>query len=162
MKVLNKTISIAVVLLAGSMFISSCSRDGRDGRDGFDGFDGRDGNPIVNSQTYFVSSLDWVQTTFGAEVIAINTNITNTIVQTGLVQVFFSVDANPNGRRWFPLPYYDYSYSYVEGSVSFEINDATGTSDDLWYKVIVIPSTAKVKGVDMNDFEAVSTVYNIE
>lgn len=51
----------------------------------FDGFDGRDGNPIFRSQTYFVSSLDWNVVSFGAEVNFINTDITNSVVQTGLV-----------------------------------------------------------------------------
>ncbi len=162
MKKGKRIIKSVVLLFLGSILFISCARDGRDGRDGFDGFDGRDGNPIVRSQTYFVSPFDWNVVSFGAEVNFINTDITNSVVQTGLVQAFFSLDANPNGRRWIALPYYDFSYSYVEGMVTFEHYENPGSPDDLWYKVIVIPSSAKIEGLNINDYEAVSAVYGLE
>ena len=164
MKNFNKKTKIVYFVLS-ILFLSACSqngRDGRDGRDGFNGFDGRDGNLFVTSETYFVSTLDWNTVSFGAEVNFINTSITKSVVSDGLVQAFFSLDANPNNRRWIALPYFDFSYSYVEGMVTFESYDNSGSPDDLWYKVVVIPSSAKIDGVNMNDYEAVSTIYGLE
>ena len=83
-------------------------------------------------------------------------------MQTVLVQAFFSLDANLNGRRWIASPYYDFSYPYVEGIVTFEHYDNPRSQDDLWYKVIVITSSEKIGGVDMNDYEAVFQVYGLK
>lgn len=168
MKKIKKIVRVGFLLLFGSVLIISCSRDGVDGRDGFDGFDGRDGRDgrdgiaSVISETYFVGTTGWTQTSFGSEVNFFNNAITAGVVRDGLVQAYFSLDANPETRRWIALPYYDYGYSYLENFVTFEVYDATGSPDDLWYKVVVIPASAKVSGVDLNDFEAVTAIYGIE
>jgi hypothetical protein len=32
----------------------------------------------------------------------------------------------------------------------------------LWYKVVVIPQSAKIEGLNLNDYEAVQAVYGID
>ena len=165
MKNLKRIIRITGVYIVGTLFLISCAqdgRDGRDGRDGFDGFDGRDGVANIQSNTYFVGTGDWNTTSFGAEVNVSNPAITADVVATGLVQAYFSLDANPNTRRWIALPYYDFSYSYGQGFTTFEHYDNPGSPDDLWYKVVVIPQAARIDGLNLNDYEAVSTVYGLE
>jgi|GEM_PF-3670946 len=158
MKNLKRVARITNLYLIGALLFLSCAQDGRDG---FDGFDGRDGVANIQTNTYFVATSDWNITSFGAEVNVSNLAITADVVSTGLVQAYFSLDANPTTRRWIALPYFDFGYSYFQDVTTFEHYDAPGSPDDLWYKVVVIPQAAKIDGVNLKDYEAVSTVYGI-
>ena len=165
MKKLKRITKITTSFLFIATVLFSCAqdgRDGRDGRDGFDGFDGRDGVANIQSNIYFVGTGDWNTTSFGAEVNFSNPSLTADVIATGLVQAYFSLDANPTTRRWIALPYFDFGYSYVQNNVTFEHYDAPGSPDDLWYKIVVIPQAAKIDGVNLNDYEAVSAVYGIK
>ena len=161
MKKLKRITKIIASFLFIATVLLSCAQDGRDGRDGFDGFDGRDGIANIQSSTYFVGVGDWNTTSFGAEVNVSNPSITADVISTGLVQAYFSLDPNPTTRRWIALPYFDFGYSYFKDFVTFEHYDNPGSPDDLWYKVVVIPQAAKIEGVNLNDYEAVSTVYGL-
>ena len=104
MKNIKGIISITSIYIVGALFFISCAQDGRDardGRNGFDGFNGRDGLANIQSNTYFVGTGD--------------------VIVTGLVQAYFSLDANPNTRRWIALPYVDFGYSYVQGFTTLNI-----------------------------------------
>jgi hypothetical protein len=164
MRGIKFTLRIAASLIV-AILLFSCAQDGRDGfdgRDGSDGFDGRDGVANIQTSTYFVGITDWNITSFGAEVNVTNADITANVVSTGLVQAYFSLDSNPAARRWIALPYFDFGYSYYEGFTTFESYDNSGSPDDLWYKVVVIPQSAKIEGLNLNDYEAVQAVYGID
>ena len=162
MKKLKKKIRITTLYLIGTIILLSCVRDGRDGRDGFDGFDGRDGSANVEANTYFVIPSDWSAASFGGEVDGFNASITAQVMQSGLVQVYYSEDVDPISRRWIAMPIGDFGFSYVQSTITFEVYNASSVAYNIYYKVVVIPPSAKIDGLDLNNYEAVQAVYGIE
>lgn len=150
---LRKITMVAAGLLMTGAVLVGCK--------GEDGDAGADGNANVNSTTYLVTMNDWSLNSAGsgAEVLRQNPSITADVASRGVVQSFFSSDTTA-AKEWLPMPTGAFSYAYRTDTVTFTINGFTGAGFDIWYKVITIPASAKVDGLDENaTFEELEMVY---
>ena len=167
-------VAFAMILMVGTVF-TACS-----GEDGAIGPEGATGNANVQSNTYTVLSGDWrqpiVNSAFQQDTIAI-AGITSNVVNSGAVHVYQTFSMNSDSLVWNAMPYryltvasgvitnMNLQASYNVGELylrAYTDDRYLGTIADMMLKVIIIPSSAKVDGVDINNYEEVKAVYGIK
>jgi len=145
--------ALAGLVIIGLTFVA-CK-----GEDGDDGAVGPTGNANVSAANYTVVQADWGgvgAATFSAPA------ITQSVVNTGSVQAYITGAAPTDSSVWSGLPGGNFSFRYKTDSITFLTPGFTGASFTTYYKVVVIPSSSKIDGVDLNDYEAVKTIYGIK
>lgn len=166
----------ALVALTMSVAMVSCAGD--DGEQGPAGPAGAAGNANVNEYTFTVTSNDWGRT--GNSAISYDTldvsAINQSVLDEGAVQVYQTFD---DSLGWNAMPYryltLDQSGNSVTNanlratynvgivSLSHYTDDRLlAPINDMQIKVVVIPSSALVEGVDPTDYEALQAVYGLE
>ena len=164
-------VAFAAILMVGTVF-TACS--GEDGEDGAVGPAGADGNANVQSYTYTLLANEWSQ---GAATIAVP-ELTKSIADNGVVSVYYTNDSlSTDTIAWRPLPYdfitasgtYLINYNYEVGTVNVraiatfapQFSTAIPGRDTYW-RVVLIPSSSKIDGVNLNNYEEVKAVYGIK
>src|SRR5690606_18086022 len=141
---------------------------------GEDGEQGPAGNANVNEFTFTVNSNDWVRT--GNSAISYDTlsvsSITQAVLNEGAVQVYQTFN---DSLGWNAMPYryltlndagtavtnanLQATYNLGLVSLSHYTDDRfLAPINNMQVKVVVIPSSSIVNGVDYNDYEAVQAV----
>ena len=162
-------VAFAAILMVGTVF-TACS-----GEDGEDGEVGATGNANVQSYSYTVANTSWSQGTATISIPALS----KSIADNGIVSVFGSFDSlGTDTMIWRPLPYtfvanvggqgalVRVSNRHSVGQVTIAAN-LTTTNQGLnlftsTFRVVLIPNTAKVEGVNINNYEEVKAVYGIK
>ncbi len=160
-------VAFAAILMVGTVF-TACS-----GEDGEDGEVGATGNANVQSYTYTVGANEWTQ---GAATIAVP-ELTKSIADNGLVSVYYTNDPlTTDTIAWRPLPYdfrtpsgsFIISNTYQIGQVDLKAYGAfsnvfspTIPGVETYWRVVLIPASAKVAGVNEANFEEVQAVYGL-
>lgn len=176
----TKKLFSALVALTISVAMVSCSGD--DGEQGPAGPAGSDGNANVNAYTYTVAGTDWTMSgNYLRDTLNI-AEITSDVAKNGDVRVFYSIDINSSGVTdstvWTETPtrqilgfgtqgeMVSFESSYSIGQVFLrlirESGQSFGLSVPINYKVVIIPSSAMVDGVDPTDYKALEAVYGLE
>lgn len=176
----TKKLFSALVALSMSIVMVSCA--------GEDGETGPAGNANVKSSNGEVAITDWTAGAVLTDTLMVP-EVTQNVVDNGAVMVYLKVDGDTINDNWQALTYtraitglsisghpaqvemsieYGYNVGMVMLSVKNNINqDLTAVlqaypPNDYLFKVVVIPSASLIEGVDVNDYEQVSTVYGIE
>lgn len=153
-----KTIKrISTLLLFTLIIFSSCTKEGKQGEPGVNG---KDGNANVSSYTFDVYAGDWSSNSAWLY----NTNITQSIVNSGAVQLY--MESSPYSGIWAALPL---SISGTEIIYAYQLNFIEvlafpqPTSHER-FKVVIIESSAKLANpnLDYTDYEAVAKVFDLE
>lgn len=163
-------VAFAAILMVGTVF-TACS--GEDGAVGPAGANGVDGNANVQSYTYTVGANEWTQ---GAATIAVP-ELTKSIADNGVVSVYYTNDSlTTDTIAWRPLPYdfrtssgsFIISNTYQIGQVNLKAYGAFANvfsnsipGRDTYWRVVLIPASAKVAGVNEANFEEVQAVYGL-
>lgn len=172
-------VAFAAILMVGTVF-TACS--GEDGAVGPAGAAGVDGNANVQSNTYTVLSTDWRQpimnSAFQQDTIAI-AEITSKVVNSGAVHVYQTFSMNMDSLVWNAMPYRYLTFNQQQTVItnmnlqaSYNVGELylrAYTDDryianiaDMMLKVVIIPSSAKIEGVNVNNYEEVKAVYGIK
>ncbi|MFT5668156.1 MAG: hypothetical protein ACI9DK_002356, partial [Vicingaceae bacterium] len=105
--------------------------------------------------------------------------ISQAVVNTGSVQVFQTFSQNTDSLVWNIMPHrylavntaqtavtnMNLLASYNVGQVylnAYSDDRLLVTIDDMFIKVVIIPSAAKVAGVDVTNYEELKAVYGIQ
>lgn len=133
---------------------------------------GPPGNANVSAFTFNVPTTAWVANGAAINSTLTIAEITADVVKDGTIQVFQTQDnSSPDNTSWTGVPYstsiINYYYSYSKGEVILIVDLAngqgiTGLNIDLVYKVVVIPSTSKIEGVDYTSLEEIELVHNVK
>ncbi|NQX97349.1 MAG: hypothetical protein HRT73_05640 [Flavobacteriales bacterium] len=172
MKKLKKVLSFA--LLSGVLLIFSCTKEGEQGESGTNGLDG---NANVKSIVLTANSWAWNTTTSARyQVFSGITEITFDIASYGAVLLY---QLNSGGTGYIQLPLTGVVsggvvetdlFIYGEGFVEVQIQNSN-LSDPIsqipiptTYKLIVIPSTAKLSNpdIDYTNYYEVKGAFNLE
>ncbi|MDA9312050.1 hypothetical protein N8371_05365 [Vicingaceae bacterium] len=162
-------VAAAAIAMVGMVF-TACS-----GEDGDIGPAGANGNANVNSFSYTVDAASWSQ---GRANISLP-QLTKAIADNGVVAVFGSFDSlGTDTISWRPVPYrfvanvggtnmlVSITNTFSVGQVSLFSNlTSTNAGINLFtstFRVVLIPSSAKIEGVNINNYEEVKTVYGVE
>ena len=172
-------VAFAAILMVGTVF-TACS-----GEDGAVGPAGADGNANVNSSTFSVMSADWSTGGIKRDTLSVPA-ITRDVVMSGMVQVFQTSSMNSDSLVWGALPYsylialsvngqtvvtetiiqaeYNVGEVYLTATNDrgFNITNSATYPGDRQFKVVVIPSSSKIDGVNLNNYEEVKAVYGIK
>jgi len=146
-------VAFAAILMVGTVF-TACS-----GEDGAIGPEGATGNANVTSNTFTVIAADWGGVGRAPKYDA---NITQAVVNSGTVSAFITTDTITDATTWQPIPVGNFSFSYKTDSAIFLTPGFTGANFTTYYKVVSIPSGAKLAGVNVEDYEEIKAVYGLE
>lgn len=166
----TKKLFSALVALTMSIVMVSCA-----GEDGETGPAGPAGNANVQSNTYTIMPSDWSNGNATISVSGISESISNN----GQVSVFFTFDSlGTDTITWNPLPYrfvgnvggqnqfitLQNTISTGEVTISARLNNNGGVNfnSESNAKVVIIPSSSIVEGVDPTDYKALEAVYGLE
>jgi len=113
-----KTLLKKMAILSIAMLVFGCSKDGADGTDGINGTNGTNGTNgnanVVGTTDVTILPTQW-QTSGNTKFVSIaNNNITQSIVNNGLVMVY-----EKSGNNYTALPY---AYLGIERNFSFGLN----------------------------------------
>lgn len=169
-------VAFAAILMVGTVFTACSGEDGEDGAvgpAGAAGMNGTDGNANVQSYTYTVGANEWNQGTARIMV----PELTKSIADNGVVSVYYTNDSlSTDTIAWRPLPYdfrtssgsFIISNTYQIGQVDLKAFGAFSNvfsssipGVDTYWRVVLIPSSAKVEGLNVGDYEEVQAVYGI-
>ena len=149
-----RTLLLLVVL--SSLLSTGCTKEGKQGEQGVAG---RDGNANVSSYTFDVYAGDWSSNS----VFLYNPNITQSIVNSGAVQVY--MESSPYSGIWAALPLsisgteiiHAHQLNYVE------IIASPQPSSHERFKMVVIASSARLANpnVDYLNYEEVKKTFNL-
>lgn len=152
-------------LLVNMLFISSCEK----GETGPSGADGTNGISKIQSFTFTVNNASWVyDSTFNGYNSILNvSSITADVFNNGTIQVFIG-DGSSN--QWGALPssfnIYQYNYIYKIGEVVLSVRTSVGVLPNIpssqQFKVVVIPPSAKVANVNLQNYAEVKAAYNLK
>ena len=156
---------ILILTIATTLF--SCAKDGKDGAVGPAGVNGTNGNAnVIGSNTVTLNSGNW--NAAGLYYYSdINWSvITQDIVNTGVVMVY----EDWGSGQWQVLPYvfgdlgrtFSFNTGYVR--IRFQNNDNTQTANpgSVTFRVVAIPSNARIVGVDYTNYDEVKGAYNLQ
>lgn len=177
---------LSIILL---LFAACTPEDGKEGDVGPVGPEGQigpkgdDGNANVNSFTFSVASTDWTGGATKADTVSLPA-ISQAVVDGGIVQIYQTT--TPGTPSWGVLPY---SYIIVlntgTGNVAAEVTiqaeygvgeiylsainsigaNITGSANfpgDRTFKVVIIPPSSKIEGVNHENYKEVEMVYGIK
>lgn len=165
-------VAAAAIAMVGMVF-TGCS--GEDGSEGPAGVSGANGNANVIANTYTKVGTDWSGGNLTIDV----PQLSKSIADNGSVAVYFTFDSlTTDTISWEPLPYrfvgnvggantfITMSYGFQIGEVSISArttsNGGVNFNQETNYRVVLIPSNAKMEGVNLDDYEAVKAVYGIK
>jgi len=172
MKMKKMKAALAAMTIVALTF-TACSGD-----DGAAGPAGAAGNANVDANTFSLTTADWTRT--GNSALSYDTlsvpGITQDVVDNGAVQVYQTFN---DSLGWNALPYryltVDQSGQsvtnaniqsvYNVGNVFLSFyTDARllANINDMEIKVVVIPSSSLIKGIDVNNYEELKMVYGID
>tara|TARA_R110000868_G_scaffold289130_1_gene549273 strand:+ start:189 stop:761 length:573 start_codon:yes stop_codon:yes gene_type:complete len=178
-------VAAAAIAMVGMVFTGCAGEDGDAGPAGPAGTAGVDGNANVSSSTFTVLSADWTGTGTKRDTLSVP-GITQAVVNTGSVQVFQTSSQVSDSLVWAGLPFsYIIGLNTQNGTVAATITiqaeynvgevylsvinslgaNITGSANfpgDRQFKVVVIPSSSKIEGVNLNNYEEVKAVYGIK
>lgn len=162
-------IGIAVACLS----LVACSGD--DGDQGPAGPAGVNGNANVQGYSYTILTTDWS----GGNATVNIPELSKEIAENGQVAVYWTTQAiGTDSIRWNPLPYrfvanLGGTNAFVTIQNSFQVGSVTvsarasnnagvnfGANSSL--RVVLIPSSNLVEEIDLNDYEAVKSVYGLK
>ncbi len=148
------------LLIISNMFLllvilGGCSK-GEKGDTGTPGANGTNGSANVTAYAYTATPSNWTwnSSNYYWVATASNSAITSSVVSSGNVSLFVSWD----NTYWSACPYeyFDgttnemYSYYYNVGNIFFTIGATNGSAltlpSEVYYKLVVIPSSARMTG----------------
>tara|TARA_R110002096_G_scaffold221429_2_gene410224 strand:- start:2465 stop:2995 length:531 start_codon:yes stop_codon:yes gene_type:complete len=164
--------ALAAIVIMGLTF-TACSGD-----DGEQGPAGAPGNANVQPSNYTVMVADWTAGPVLRDTLNVPA-VTQAVVDNGAVHVY---QKRTDSTSWEALPFsyiaflggnpatltFQFGYNvgevHLSGTNSFNANVTPGAvyPGDRNFKVVVIPSTSLIEGIDVNDYEQVKMVYGIE
>jgi hypothetical protein len=172
MKNLKSILAICVL----SVLIASCTKDGETGPQGpagTSGTNGTNGNANVSDTTFIINT--WTTGTSFYYVNLDYSQLTSTVQEGGAVQVYFSSNS---GSAWYSLTWiYDASTDYYmsfytqTGRVVVKWQyDGSGIGSDptsiftasSFLKVVVIPPAMRIANLDLTNYQAVKSAYNLK
>lgn len=183
----TKKIFSALVALTISVAMVSCSGD--DGEQGPKGATGADGNANVNTSMFSVLEGDFgISIAQAGNNFRIShrdtldvSGISNDVMTSGTVQVFYDSEVfttDTNATTWTAMPHFNsranvaFNSTIAEQEVRIDITYVTQPDNqgnpqvlligDYDFKVVVIPSSAMIDGVDPTDYKALEAVYGLE
>jgi hypothetical protein len=165
-------------MLLIALFVQCTGPEGPMGPQGYDGQDGLDGINYTHSVIYDVDPSEWVGDVDGYYVSLNIPEITDDIYYTGAVLVYRLIEIEPKSFNLLPYTWVDNALAvYMDfdafvGSINltyrevFEgVNDTPAPADLMSFKIVIIEgiplATLKTK-VNINDFAAVSKMFNID
>lgn len=175
MKMKKMKAAFAAMTMVALTF-TACSGD--DGEQGPAGPAGAPGNANVQSSNQTVLVADWTTGAVLRDTLSV-AGITQNVVDNGMVQVY---QKRTDSTSWDALPFsyiaflggqpttltfqagYNVGEVYLSGTNSINANVTPGDvyPGDRDFKIVVIPSTSLVEGVDVNNYEELKMVYGIE
>lgn len=151
------------------ILITGCTKEGPEGPQGPPGEDGKDGNANVVSITKTIGTNDWspegtaeVDLLYYVEISI--PEITNSIVQDGLVVVFAS---EPSSGTFIALPmtilgsyfHTTYSYAFQLGKVVIEVQDSDMNTyrpeNNIEFKIVVIDGSVNITGLNLKEYSII-------
>lgn len=162
-----KIVLIAIVIT--SLSIISCTKEGKQGEQGTAGING---NSNVSSSTYIISGSDWTYTSPSYLIDLSNSSITQGIINSGAVLVYYSV----NAISYEQLPttlYFNSNYSTTinaessVGNVRLGYTDSDLTQPSLPFvmtiKIVVMSSSAITSNpnIDYSNYYEVKGAFNL-
>jgi hypothetical protein len=171
-------VRICSFMLLIALFVQCTGPEGPMGPQGYDGQDGLDGINYTHSVIYDVDPSEWVGDVDGYYVSLNIPEITDDIYYTGAVLVYRLIEIEPKSFNLLPYTWVDNALAvYMDfdafvGSINltyrevFEgVNDTPAPADLMSFKIVIIEgiplATLKTK-VNINDFAAVSKMFNID
>jgi hypothetical protein len=155
-------VNVAMALMAVSMIFASCAKDGADGPAGPTG---AQGNANVQSETFSVNPGDWSAVSGGFGVSIGTSIVTESIVNTGAVLVYFRAT---NNGPWIALPATQGSetvvYSYTPGTIQITQVGGTAATQTIGFKIVVIAASGMLaeSGIDATNYEAIRDYLGLE
>ena len=168
----NLRINLVGIFVA-CMSLVACSGD--DGAEGPAGPAGANGNANVQGYSYTLLSADW---SAGSATVTIP-QLSKEIAENGQVAAYWTTQAiGTDSILWNPLPYrfvgnVGGTNTFITLQNSFQIGSVTvsarssnntaikfGANSSL--RVVLIPSSNLVENIDLNDYEAVKSVYGLK
>ena len=178
LKLSSGTVRICSLLLLMAVLVQCTGHEGPMGPQGFDGQDGLDGINYTHSVIYDVDPSEWVGDIDGYNVSLNVPEITDDIYYTGAVLVYRLIEIDPKSFNLLPYTYVDNTLiTYMDfdayvGSINliykevFEgFNDTPAPIDLMSFKIVIIegiPLATLKSMVNINDFDAVSKILNID
>ncbi len=184
---LNLKRNISFLSMALLFLVACTPEDGKEGDVGPVGPEGPIGpkgdDVNINSFTFSVASTDWTGTATKADTLSLPF-ISQEVVDDGIVQIYQTT--TPGTPSWGALPY---SYivvlnsaggpvaaevtvqaEYGVGEVYLSVINSLGADitvgptfpGDRTFKVVIIPPTSKIEGVNHENYEEVEMVYGIK
>lgn len=165
--------------------VGPIGQEGPIGPRGPAGEDGDDGVANVEARIFSVPSSDWSTGARKTTTLSVPA-ITKEVVDEGTIQVFQSESTNPDSLIWASLSHSETigvntgggviiveiitQFEYFTGEVylsvinneGLNITNSANFPGDRTFKVIVIPPSEKVEGLDYSDYEAVKLVHGLE
>lgn len=172
---------LASLVIIGLTF-TACSGDDGDtgprgpaGNDGADGVDGVVGGAEITSLNVTVVEGDWAirsSDSTALEAIITDAALTSDVISKGLIQVFQETGGSGSGD-WLALPFtqgaFNFGYSVRNSEVVLRIDilpsnakfiSLNGVSFN--YRIVIIPSSSMIDGVDATNYEELQSVYGID
>ena len=157
--------NLLLLLTIGTLFFS-CAKDGKDGVDGAPGPKGDTGNAnVIATNTVTVNSGNWVPNgNYYYCPLTVN-GITQDVVNSGSVMVY-----EQNGAYWNALPYTfgiltrTFYFGLQSTTIFYQNTDNSQTTNPgtKTFRIVIIPSSARVTGLNYNDYNQVAEFYNLD
>jgi hypothetical protein len=161
-----------------AIFVQCTGPEGPMGPQGYNGHDGLDGINYTHSILYDVDPSDWTGNVDGYDTELDIPEVTDDIYYNGAVLVYRLIETEPKCFNLLPYTYVDNALAvYMDfdayvGTIKLiykevynGVNDTPAPPDMLTFKVVIIEGIplATIKTmVDINDFGAVTKMFNID
>ncbi len=186
-----KNTNIIYLFILFVFAIASCDKDdevgsqgpvgpqgetGATGATGAQGDTGVQGNANVHSSILQLTPNDWTTSgSYGYVASAIDSDLTQSIVDSGLVSVFYFITSSGS---WTPLPYNqiitynsyvfcNWTFFYKLNQINFRVEQNIAAPNNPGYtkfKVIAISASQRNANpnINWNDYEEVKTIFNLK
>lgn len=175
MKILNTSMLIITLIIS----VTGCKKaetgpQGSAGQQGLTGATGVQGNANVNTNIFNVSPANWVQSSHANTATFIDSNITQAIVDSGVVMVF---KLTPSHSTWTPLPFsitdfttnyiYNWTFFYSPNQIKFRVEESLTippNPGNNTFKVVTISTSARNQNpaADWNNYEKIKSLFNLK
>lgn len=162
-----KQLGFAMLVGISTVLINGCAKDGETGPAGKNGIDGQDGNAnVTGTNSVTVTAGDWTLSSGYYSTGFTNTDITQAIVDKGIVMVYEKL-----GTQWQALPYLNddqsRDFTFGVGTVTIWAHNADLTTPTnpgtQTYRIVIISASnlAAHPEVDFRNYKQVQTAFGL-
>jgi hypothetical protein len=156
---------IAVFVIATTMFMGGCAKDGATGPAGPAGANGNAN--VIGTNTVTVNGVNWTALSTYFETTLTDADITQAVVDNGVVLVYAQ-----NGTTWAALPStfssVSLTFQFYLGNVEIFCANTDGSQTlnpgTQIFRLVIIPSSARMTNENINfrNYEEVKRAFNLK